>query len=113
MHFEDTHLNLTIRFPPNVYERYASLMDAWNDGAWSMAISSASAGNFFDVENSDAFTLTAGSMFDTFIDIYTFDYPYLGDSWSEVILWLLVGLPMTIAMLCVTARVVGGVFKIF
>ena len=111
--FEGTHLNLTIQFDPTVYNNYSSLQDAWDAGAWSMAISSASAGNFFDVENSNSFNVTAGSMLDTFIDIYTFNYPDLGEGWPEVIMWLLVGLPMTLAMLFITMRLVGGVFKIF
>lgn len=111
--FEGIHLNLSVRFDPTVYSKYASLRDAWNDGAWSIAVSSASAGNFFDVENSNAFNVTAGTMFDTFVDIFTFQYPKFDDPWADVVLWLLVGLPMTLAMLCVTMRVVGGVFKIF
>lgn len=112
--FEGVHLNLTIRFNPNVYDNYSTLMDAWNDGAWSMAISSVSAGNFFDVENSGAFASTAGSMLDTFVSIYTFKTPtFENDPAINTIMWLLVGLPMTIALLCVTARLVGGIFKIF
>mgnify|MGYP003307731408 CR=1 FL=1 len=78
-----------------------------------MAISSASAGNFFDVENSNAFNVTAGSMLDTFVQIYTFEYPHFDNSWMEFIMWILVGLPMTLGMLLITMRLVGGVFKIF
>ena len=111
--FEGTHLNLTIRFDPTVYSSYSSLQAAWDAGAWSMAVSSASAGNFFDVENSNAFNVTAGSALDTFVQIYTFDYPHFEDSWVEVIMWLIVGLPMTMGMLFITIRLVGGVFKIF
>ena len=111
--FEGTHLNLTIRFDPTVYNSYNTLQAAWDAGAWSMAISSASAGNFFDVENSNAFNVTAGSALDTFVQIYTFDYPHFEDTWVEVIMWLLVGLPMTLGMLFITLRLVGGVFKIF
>jgi hypothetical protein len=112
--FEGTHLNLTIRFSPTVYTKYTSLQDAWDEGAWTMAISSASAGNFFDVENSNAFNVTAGSAFDTFIDIFTFQMPEFKDTpWANVVIWLLVGLPMSLGMLCVTMRLVGGVFKIF
>lgn len=111
--FEGTHLNLTVRFDPTVYLNYSTLQAAWDDGAWAMAISSASAGNFFDVENSNAFNVTAGSAFDTFIQIYTFDYPHFENSWIELIMWLLVGLPMTLGMLFITIRLVGGVFKIF
>lgn len=111
--FEGTHLNLTIQFDPTVYNSYSSLQAAWDAGAWSMAISSASAGNFFDVDNSNAFNATAGSMLDTFIDIYTFNYPHFQNSWAEFLIWMLVGLPMTLAMLFITMRLVGGVFKIF
>lgn len=111
--FEGTHLNLTIRFDPTVYSSYNTLQAAWDDGAWAMAISSASAGNFFDVENSNAFNVTAGSALDTFVQIYTFDYPHFDNSWVELIMWLLVGLPMTLGMLFITIRLVGGVFKIF
>lgn len=111
--FEGTHLNLTIRFDPTVYTNYQTLQAAWDDGAWAMAISSASAGNFFDVENSNAFNVTAGSALDTFVQIYTFDYPHFSNSWVELIMWLLVGLPMTLGMLFITLRLVGGVFKIF
>ena len=111
--FEGTHLNLTIRFDPTVYSSYSTLQQAWDDGAWALAISSASAGNFFDVENSNAFNVTAGSMLDTFVQIYTFDYPHFDNSWVEFIMWLLVGLPMTLGMLFITMRLVGGVFKIW
>ncbi len=112
--FEGTHLNLTIQFDPTVYNGYESLQEAWDAGSWSMAISSASAGNFFDVDNSNAFSVTAGSMLDTFINIYTFksENPF-NDSWFELIMWLLVGLPMTLGMLFITMRLVGGIFKIF
>ena len=111
--FEGTHLNLTIRFDPTVYNSYNSLQAAWDAGSWSMAVSSASAGNFFDVENSNAFNVTAGSMLDTFISIYTFDYPHFENGWVEFIMWMLVGLPMTLGLLFITMRLVGGVFKIF
>lgn len=116
--FEGTHLNLTIQFDPIVYDNYSTLQDAWDDGAWSMAISTASAGNFFDVDNSNAFNVTAGSMLDTFVQIYTFDYPHtIGSNseqnWVEFVLWMLIGLPMTMGMLFITMRLVGGVFKIF
>lgn len=112
--FEGTTLNLVIRFSPTVYNSYGSLKAAWDAGAWSMAIASPSAGNFFDVEGSNAFSITAGSAFDTFIDIFTFKQPeFTNDPWVSVILWLMCGLPMTLGMLCVTMRLVGGVFKIF
>lgn len=111
--FEGTHLNLVIQFDPTVYNNYNTLEQAWDAGSWSMAIASASAGNFFDVENSNAFSVTAGSAFDTFIKIYTFDYPEFENGWVNFVMWLLVGLPMTMGLLFITLRLVGGVFKIF
>lgn len=113
--FDGTHLNLSIKFNPDVLTQYSSLRAAWDAGAWTMSISSASAGNYFDVENSNAFTTTAGGMLETFIEIYTFDYPeFSGENeWVNVILWLIVGLPMTLGMLLITLRTVGGIFKIF
>ena len=111
--FNGIHLNLSVKFSPTVYDDYPNLRAAWDAGAWTMAVSSASAGNFFDVENSNSFTNTAGSMLDTFVQIYTFSYPEFNEPWIDVILWLMVGLPMTMGMLLVTMRMVGGIFKIF
>lgn len=111
--FEGVHLNLTIQFDPTVYNNYDSLQAAWNAGSWSLAISSASAGNFFDIEDSNAFAVTAGSAFDTFIKIYTFSYPKFDNAWADVIMWLIVGLPMTLAMLIIAMRVIGSVTRVF
>ena len=107
--FSGTHLTLSVRFDANAIESGMPLMQAWQDGNWSMAISSVSAGNFFDLQNSTAFTATAGSMIETFISIYTFSMPSIDNPWMDVILWLLVGLPMTMAMLFITLRVMNSI----
>ena len=106
--FDGVSLQLSVRFDPEAVIGGMSLAEAWTMGYWSMAISSVSAGNFFDINNSTSFTATAGNMIQTFIQIYTFDVPSINNPWMEVILWLMVGLPMTIAMLCVTLRLVNG-----
>lgn len=113
--FDGILLHLSISFGPSVMTDYASLKAAWDAGDWDMAVSAPSAGNFFDVENSTAFVDSAGNMLDTFIQIYTFEYPKFQDdgAWANVVIWLLVGLPMTMGLLMVTARLVGGVFRIF
>lgn len=113
--FDGIMLHLSIQFGPTVLTDYASLKAAWDSGNWDMAVSAPSAGNFFDVDNSTAFVDSAGTMLDTFIQIYTFEYPKFQDegAWANVVLWLLVGLPMTMGMLLVTVRLVGGVFRIF
>lgn len=113
--FEGILLHLSIQFGPLAIMDYANLKAAWDSGNWDMAISAPSAGNFFDVENSTSFVDSAGSMMDTFIQIYTFDYPKFENEglWANIVLWLLIGLPMTMALLLLTARFVGGVFRIF
>ena len=110
--FNGVILKLSIMFDQSAIEGGMTLYQAWTTGNWSMAISSVSAGNFFDVENSAAFANTAGSMIDTFIGIYTLSTPSINNPWMDVILWLLVGLPMTIALACVTLRLIQSV-KIF
>lgn len=109
--FDNTHLTLSIRFDQDVIDNGTPLMQAFSEGNWTMAISSLSAGNFFDIEDSIAFTATAGSMINTFIQIFTFDMPNVSNPWMEAIMWLMVGLPMTMAMLCITLRLVSG-FKV-
>lgn len=104
--FEGTHLNLSIRFDPRVIESGTPLMQAWTDGDWSFAVSSISAGNFLDIKDSSAFSTTMGGMFNTFIQIYTFSLPEFNNPWAAMMLWLMVGLPMTIAMACVALRTV-------
>lgn len=107
--FDNTPLTLSIRFDPDVIENGIPLMQAFSQGSWSMAISSLSAGNFFDIENSISFTATAGSMIKTFTEIYTFKSPNISNPFASAIVWLLVGLPMTLAMLCITLRLVSAV----
>lgn len=106
--FGGVMLTLSIRFDQEAIDGGTALMQAWVNGSWTMAISSVSAGNFFDLENSTSFTTSAGGMIQTFIQIYTLSLPSVNNPWMDMILWLLVGLPMTIAMLCVTLRLVNG-----
>lgn len=108
--FEGTHLQLSVKFD----DPYAqNLMSEFSAGRWTMAVSSVSAGNFYDVENSMSFFTTAGNVLDTFIDIYTFQYPTYNDSpWFNMILWLIVGLPMTLAGLFIALRMVGSFIKV-
>lgn len=111
--FDGTPLSLSIRFDPEVIESGTNLMAAWSSGDWSLAISSASAGNFYDLEDSASFTATAGGMVETFIDIFTWDMPNVESEWAKAIIWLMVGLPMTMAMLLVTLQMVGTVTRVF
>lgn len=107
--FQGVVLTLSIRFNQNVIEEGVNLMQAWSNGDWSMAISSISAGNFLDLENSVSFTTSIGNMINTFIQIYTFNVPSISNEWMDMVLWLLCGLPMTVAICCVVIRVVDAV----
>lgn len=107
--FDGVKLTLSIRFDPEVIANGTPLMAAFSQGSWSMAVSSLSAGNFLDIENSNSFAATAGGMVDTFIKIYTWDMPQISNPWAMMVIWLLVGLPMTIALLCVSLRVVSSI----
>ena len=107
--FSGTHLTLSVLFDKSVIDAGTSLMEAFTNGNWTMAISSKSAGNFLDVDSSNSYTVTAGSMIDTFIQIFTFSLPSIDNEWMDLVLWLIVGLPMTIAMLCITLRVMDAV----
>ena len=106
--FGGTVLTLSIRFDQNAIEDGMTLMEAWSLGYWSMAISSPSAGSFFDIDGSSTFTVTAGNMISTFIKIFTFDMPEIENEWARFVLWALVGLPMTMAMLLITLRLING-----
>lgn len=109
--FQGTHLKLSIRFDPTVTEAGTPLMQAWQEGDWSMAVSSVSAGNFFDITGSASFSATAGSMIETFTKIFTFDLQ-TGNPLIDYVLWLMVGLPMLMAMLCIALKLVNG-FRVF
>lgn len=101
-------LTLSIRFDQNAIEEGMSLMQAWTTGNWEMAISSPSAGSFFDIEHSSSFTVTAGNMISTFMKIYKMDMPEIDNAWVKVVIWMLTGLPMTMAMLLITLRLING-----
>lgn len=106
--FNGAVLTLSVRFDQNAIEDGMTLNEAWTRGYWSMAISSPAAGNFFDIDGSSSFTVTAGNMISTFIKIYTYDMPEIDNEWARAIMWLLVGLPMTLAMLLITLRLING-----
>lgn len=107
--FDGTKLKLNVRFDQEAIEGGMSLMQAWTEGKWSMAITSISAGLFLDVENSNSYSITMGSMIETFTNIFTFSMPAVSDPLLQVVLWLMVGLPMTIALAIVVMRVANAI----
>lgn len=107
--FNGANLTLSIKFDEDVVGQGMPLMQAWTNGDWSMAISSLSAGNFFDVANSVSFDITAGSMIDTWISVFTLDMPNTSSPWANLIMWLLVVLPMTLALACIALKLISSV----
>ncbi len=79
-------------------------MQAWSAGDWTLAITSVSAGNFLDLDDSISYSASLGSMIQTFTQIYTFSLPSINNPWMDMLCWLMVGLPMTIAMLLIGLR---------
>lgn len=107
--FNGTVLNLYIQFDATAIESGVPLIEAWTTGQWSMAISSETVGNFLDIDGSTSYSVTGGSMIRTFIQIYTLSLPNIDNDWMNVILWLLVGLPMTLSLALITLRVMEAV----
>lgn len=107
--FEGAQLELYIKFDETAIENGVPLIEAWSSGQWTMAISSETVGNFLDIENSNSYSVTGGSMIRTFIQIYTLSLPNINNDWMNIILWLLVGLPMTLSLALITLRVMEAV----
>ena len=105
--FEGTVLNLNIRFDPEVLAGSIPLDEAWNEGYWSIAITSESAGNFLDIKNSNSFTNSLGSMIDTFRNIYFFDVPNVDSPLWSMLLWLFCVLPAEVALMLFLKSVFG------
>ena len=101
--FLGSDIYLNIRFDPSVINQSKELEAAWNNGDWSLAITSPSAGNFMDVKESTSFTSTLGNIVQTFKDIFTFNLPNLGDYWN-IVLWMLCSFPAELAFLLVCTR---------
>lgn len=105
--FDGIPLNLNIRFDPEVINGSASLEEAWDNGAWSIAITSVSAGNFLDLQDSSSFTTSLGSIVNTFINIYKFDVPNVNNPLYNMLLWLFCVFPAELALMLFLKSVFG------
>lgn len=105
--FDGIPLSLNIRFDPEVINGSASLEDAWDNGSWSIAITSVSAGNFLDLQDSSSFTTSLGSIVNTFINIYKFDIPNVNNPLYNVLLWLFCVFPAELALMLFLKSVFG------
>lgn len=107
--FQGAVLDLYVQFDEDVLQAGMPLLEAWSGGYWSMAISSTTVGNFLDVTGSTSYAVTGGGMVKTFIQIYTMSLPNIDNDWMNIVLWLLVGLPMTLALALITLRIMEAV----
>ncbi len=107
--FDGVNLTLSVRFDQNVLDSGVPLMQAWTAGDWTMAISSVSAGNFLDIENSASFANTTGSIIKTYQQIFTFSTPSIDNFWMDLVLWLIVGLPFSMAVICLSLRAISAI----
>ena len=105
--FDGIPLSLNIRFDPEVINGSASLEEAWDNGAWSIAITSVSAGNFLDLQDSSSFTTSLGSIVNTFINIYKFDIPNVNNPLYNMLLWLFCVFPAELALMLFLKSVFG------
>ena len=96
--FDGCDIYLNVRFDPDVVNSSADLEQAWKEGKWSIAITSPSAGNFLDVNNSNSFSSTIGNITTTFKQIFTFSLPNMGP-YGNIIAWLFCSLPAEMALL--------------
>lgn len=105
--FQGTRLYLNIRFDQDVLIDGIPLEEAFSQGKWTMAITSASAGNFLDLKNSTSFTDSLGGIVDTFIDIFTFNLPQVDNALYTMLLWILCVFPAELASMLFLFRVFG------
>lgn len=101
--FEGTPVDLNIRFDPEVLAGQLTPAQAWDEGKWTIAISTVSAGQFIDLANSSTYSTSVGNMLDTFVKIYRFDMPTTNPYYS-FILWIMVALPAQMAVLLFSSR---------
>lgn len=102
--FDGITVDLNIRFDPEVLAGYMTPETAWTTGAWTLSVSSVSAGNFLDLMNSSSYSTSLGNMVDTFVAIFTFNVPTVDSPYYTALLWLIVGLPAELCILLFCSR---------
>lgn len=103
LNFDGTIVNMWIKFDPEVLINGLDLSQSFSLGKWTVAFTSASADAYLDVQNSNSFTASLGSMLDTYIQIFTLDVPELSPEWN-LVLWILCIMPMGLAMILFLSR---------
>lgn len=103
LNFDGTLVNMWIRFDPDVLINNLDLSQSFSQGRWTVAFTCASADLYLDIQNSQSFTASLGSMLQTYIDIFTMDVPDVGAEWN-LVLWIVCVMPMGLAMILFLSR---------
>lgn len=101
--FDGTLVNMWIRFDADVLINNLDLSQSFSLGKWTVAFTAASADTYLDLQNSNSFTNSLGSMLETYIGIFTLDLPQLSAEWN-LALWILCVMPMGLAMILFLSR---------
>lgn len=103
LNFDGILVNMWVRFDPDVVINNLDLSQAFSEGKWTIAFTCASADTYLDLQNSNSFTASLGSMIDTYIKLFTLDLPNLPLEWN-LVLWILCVMPLGLAMILFLSR---------
>lgn len=101
--FDGTPITMWIKFDSDVVINNLDLSQAFSQGKWTVAFTSSSADTYLDLQNSNSFSASLGSMLETYINIMTMSLPNLGTEWN-LVLWVICILPMGLAMIMFLSR---------
>lgn len=113
LNFDGIQVYMYIMFDTEVLTSNMSLLDAWNQGLWTISFASPSADGLMDIFNSNDLSSSLGNLIDTYLSIFTFDMPNCPAQWN-LVLWVVCVLPLEIAMIMFLSRfgvlgILGGV----
>lgn len=101
--FDGTPVNMWIRFDPDVIINNLDLSQSFSLGKWTVAFTSTSADLYLDLQNSNSFASSLGSMLETYIGIFTMSLPQLSAEWN-LVLWVVCVMPMGLAVILFLSR---------
>ena len=101
--FDGTPVNMWIKFDPDVIINNLDLSQSFSLGKWTLAFTSTSADLYLDLQNSNSFASSLGSMLETYIGIFTMSLPQLSAEWN-LVLWVVCVMPMGLAVILFLSR---------
>lgn len=101
--FDGTPVTMWVRFDPDVLINNLDLSQSFSLGKWTVAFTSSSADTYLDLQNSNSFSSSLGSMLETYIGIFTLSLPQLSTEWN-LVLWVICVMPMGLAVIMFLSR---------